>query len=246
MNLLTGISLGCVAAYSSYSLNYGRLESAKKKIITEDSLYFNKKIVDKIKHTLKDVISELEMENYNLNLLIIDDNYSSPHVYGNSLSKERGIIVPIQFCYNISNKEFAFLLKHEIAHINNSHLLKIPFYSFIAGCLPLVASSFYATHPAISISCSIISTLSTIILYTRATESEADECAIKSASQPEIQGGIATFNRERAIVKESRSYLQDTGNWRYLLCSEEGNNRKDFLHPPLSHRVAALKKALKT
>jgi Zn-dependent protease with chaperone function len=232
--------LGSIAGYAYHSLNQGRLTDAQTKLIKENSDSSNR-----IQSIFELVLKDMGLnDNCKIKLFITNGN-TPPCSFGNFLSKERGLIVSRGLCDQRDNEIIAFIFKHEIAHIQKNHLLKIPGYSFLAGSIPLVASYVYSINPVISVAISALSTLATIFLYTRSSESEANAVAAQYSSKKEIQSCIDEFEKMRKTVKSSREYYKERNDWHYHLYSEEGNILMDFLHPPVSTEQALLEKTLR-
>lgn len=238
--LATGCVLSCIACYACHSLNQGRLTDVESKLTTEKSNSSNR-----IQGIFEKVLTDMGLnENCRIKLFITNDDIH-PCSFGNFLSKERGVITSKKFCDLHNDELIAFIFKHEIAHIQKNHLLKIPGYSFLAGSIPLVASYVYFINPVTSVAISALSTLATIFLYTRSSESEANAVAAQQSSEKEIQSCIDEFEKMRKTAKSLRKCYKERNDWRYYLYSEEGNSLIDFLHPPASTEQALLEKALR-
>lgn len=238
--LVTGCVLSSIAVYAYHSLNQGRLTDAQTKVIKEKSDYSNR-----IQSVFELALKQMNLDgNSRINLFIVN-GFTPGAAFGNIFSGNRGIIVSLGYLEDTTDEEFSFIIKHEITHIQKNHLLKIPFYSFLAGSVPLVASYIYSINPIIAIAISVLSTLGTIFLYTRSSENEAHAVAAQHSSEKEIQSYIGYIEKVRKSVISKRKYYKDKNDWRYHLHSKEGNLLMDFLHPSKTTEQAQLEKILR-
>lgn len=239
MNFFFAIGLSCISGYSYYCLNYGRSKNAQTELISEESLESCR-----LYNIFQEALADLSIDKTEIKLLITNGK-NAPCAYGDSISKNCGIIWPIDSLTNESDETILWIFKHEITHITKNHLLKIPFFSLLVGITPLAINCLFPFNPVISISLSVVTVVSTIFLYSQAAESEADAMALESSNKEGIQAAIDLFENERKNVILNRNILKNKNNWQYLLRTENGEKLLNLLHPSYSNRIAMCSNALK-
>lgn len=207
-------SLLCAFSGSYSYLNYWRGVEARREKISSESKS-SERIRSCFERSKKDIQWTKEVD-----LIIVPEitkgtfgGSPAAYVCGNTFfDQKRSVIASLKKCQNRSNEDLQFLFKHEFGHLENNHLTKIPIYCLVAGLLPLTIRRF-----PFSAGLSLSSIATTSVFYTRYTESEAEQYAIKHATDKEIE--VAMGFRKKY-------------------------GRDDLMHPPIKKIIDKMKKEL--
>ena len=238
MNLLCGVALSFTAGYAYNYLNQGRLKEVENRVIYRGKSY------DRISSVFISVLSDFNIDRKDVRLVVVNER-GAPRVFGSLLSRDCGVIVPldIDVC-DMNEKSLKVVLKHELVHSVKNHLLKIPCYSFVAGVTPLGIGFLCSVDSKISVLVSLITTISTVILYVQATECEADAIAIESSKKDEVEAYIKLFNELKTHMIKQKKYFKSINSLNYFSIRENGDYLLGILHPFYSTRIKACEKAL--
>ena len=134
-----------------------------------------------------------------------------------------------------------FAVKHEIGHIKHNDCIVIP--SVVATCQVATIFFGFGICSLSGVYVVVLIILGNIIvegLFRQSQEGKADDFAIKTSSNEELQGGRRFF----VALQESFIEKRNTRFWSRIVYSSGGENRLDVFHPSLAGRIQKIENAL--